>query len=172
MMRQPKETVEQYLSAFYTGDSETAGRYLADDLAFSGPSASFSSAEGFLRASAHVGRSVRAVHTRKLFVDGPDVAVFFELVLDEPYGAVWVADWYHVEGERITSIRTILDTAPFLLGSRATGETAIDPVCHMTVPVSAPAARRTHAGTDYYFCSAGCAAAFDQEPARYLAPTT
>ena len=63
-MRYAKDTVEQYLHAFFTGDSATARRYLADDLSFSGPSASFASAEALLRASAHVGSSVRAVNNR------------------------------------------------------------------------------------------------------------
>ncbi len=43
----------------------------------------------------------------------------------------------------------------------------LDPVCGMRVnPASAPAHRRV-AGTNYYFCSDGCAAKFDAEPARY-----
>lgn len=171
-MQTPSDTVEQYLRALYTGESDAARQYLADDLAFSGPSASFRSADAFVRASAHVAKGVRAVHTRKLFADGPDVGVFYELVLDEPHGAIWVADWYRLEGERIASIRTILDTAPFLPSRREAGETAIDPVCHMTVDKSAPAARRTHAGTEYYFCSAGCADAFEQDPDKYLAATS
>jgi YHS domain-containing protein len=169
-MRQEKETVEQYLHAFYTGDSATARRYLADDLMFSGPSASFSSADAFLRASAHVGSRVRAVHTRKLFVAGSDVGVFLELVLDDPLGTVPVAEWYHLDGEQIASIRTILDTAPFLARSRApTTETAVDPVCHMTVEKQSAAATRAHEGTLYYFCNPGCADAFADEPDRYLA---
>ena len=130
-MRRAQDIVEQYLHAFYTGNPATARRYLRDGLAFSGPNASFASAEAFLRASAHVGSSVRAVNIQKLFVDGSDVAVFLELVLREPPGTIPVADWYHLDGDHITSIRTILDTAPFVAASRAPeADTAIDPVCH------------------------------------------
>jgi YHS domain-containing protein len=170
-MRQAKDTVEQYLSAFYTGDRETARTYLADDLAFSAPSATFSSAEAFLRASAHVGSGVRSVHIRKLFVDGSDVGVFLELVLDESRGGIVpVAELHHLDGERIASIRTILDTAPFMVGSRQlTDRTAIDPVCHMAVKMESAAATLRHAGTVYYFCNSGCADAFEREPDTYLA---
>jgi Cu+-exporting ATPase len=43
-----------------------------------------------------------------------------------------------------------------------------DPVCGMDVdPASAAAHRSTRAGTAY-FCSAGCAAAFDADPDRYV----
>jgi Cu+-exporting ATPase len=42
-----------------------------------------------------------------------------------------------------------------------------DPVCGMTVdPATAPERRGTGPGT-VYFCSAGCAAAFDADPGRY-----
>jgi Cu+-exporting ATPase len=46
---------------------------------------------------------------------------------------------------------------------------ATDPVCGMTVdPVTAPEHRGPGPGT-VYFCSAGCAAAFDADPGRYAA---
>ncbi|MFD0274240.1 heavy metal translocating P-type ATPase [Kitasatospora sp. NPDC127111] len=46
-------------------------------------------------------------------------------------------------------------------------ETVTDPVCGMTLaPEDAAETRDTPAGV-LYFCSAGCAAAFDAEPARY-----
>jgi Cu+-exporting ATPase len=44
---------------------------------------------------------------------------------------------------------------------------ASDPVCGMTVdPATAPQHRDTPAGT-LHFCSPGCAATFDTDPARY-----
>jgi len=44
-----------------------------------------------------------------------------------------------------------------------------DPVCGMTVdPATAPERRGTGAGTEY-FCSAGCAAAFDADPGQHAA---
>jgi len=51
----------------------------------------------------------------------------------------------------------------------AGGPTVTDPVCGMQVdPTTATAHRDTPAGTAY-FCSAGCAAAYDAEPQRYAA---
>jgi len=43
-----------------------------------------------------------------------------------------------------------------------------DPVCGMTVDPASAAARSTFAGKDYFFCSDGCKAAFEQDPARYV----
>jgi len=55
-------------------------------------------------------------------------------------------------------------------GDRAEGEAVVtDPVCGMRVdPATAAAHRQTAAGT-VYFCSPGCAAAFDAAPERYAA---
>jgi xanthine dehydrogenase accessory factor len=46
---------------------------------------------------------------------------------------------------------------------------ALDPVCGMTVDVASAAYRSTFEDTTYYFCSAGCLARFDEDPARFVA---
>ncbi len=54
-----------------------------------------------------------------------------------------------------------------------TGATGLvkDPVCNMTVDPSRAAARVDHDGASYFFCSAGCAAKFEADPARYVRPS-
>ncbi|KTE20520.1 haloacid dehalogenase [Sphingopyxis sp. H050] len=51
-------------------------------------------------------------------------------------------------------------------GSMATG-TATDPVCGMKVDPATTPHVATHAGVHHYFCSAGCLAKFDADPARH-----
>jgi xanthine dehydrogenase accessory factor len=46
---------------------------------------------------------------------------------------------------------------------------AIDPVCGMTVDVASAVYRSTFEDTTYYFCSAGCLARFEEDPARFVA---
>ena len=47
-----------------------------------------------------------------------------------------------------------------------------DPVCGMVVdPAGAKGGRVTHQGTDYFFCSPGCAAKFRAAPERYVRTT-
>ena len=41
------------------------------------------------------------------------------------------------------------------------------PVCGMDVDPKTAAASREHRGVTYYFCSAGCAATFDKDPAKH-----
>jgi xanthine dehydrogenase accessory factor len=48
---------------------------------------------------------------------------------------------------------------------------AVDPVCGMTVVVTADTPSVEHGGTAYHFCGPGCAASFARDPGRYLAST-
>jgi P-type Cu+ transporter len=51
-------------------------------------------------------------------------------------------------------------------------DTAIDPVCKMTVDMTnPPGGVAEHQGETYYFCSAGCRQAFEADPAKYLDPS-
>jgi YHS domain-containing protein/uncharacterized membrane protein YraQ (UPF0718 family) len=47
-------------------------------------------------------------------------------------------------------------------------DVAIDPVCGMTVNPATATVKSQHAGRTYYFCSAGCKAAFDKDPGKYV----
>ena len=49
--------------------------------------------------------------------------------------------------------------------------TAVDPVCGMTVDPATAASTREHDGVSFFFCSPGCAKAFDADPHRYGHPT-
>jgi Cu+-exporting ATPase len=46
---------------------------------------------------------------------------------------------------------------------------AIDPVCGMTVDPATAVGSSRHDGKTYYFCSRGCEAKFDADPAGVLA---
>jgi YHS domain-containing protein len=165
-MLHAQEIVERYLTAAYGGDPDTARQYLAHDVSFRGPAAQFSGADVYLEASAHARRAVRRLEMHRMFADDVDVAAFYDLHFDHPVGVIAIADWYHLEGDRIASIRTILDTGPFT--ARVSEEGAVDPVCGMTVAKASAAATRTVGGVTFYFCNSGCAEAFDRQPERYL----
>lgn len=47
-------------------------------------------------------------------------------------------------------------------------ETKIDPVCKMEVKVEGAQYVSDYAGEKYYFCSAGCQEAFEENPAKYV----
>jgi xanthine dehydrogenase accessory factor len=47
-------------------------------------------------------------------------------------------------------------------------ETAVDPICHMTVGVRDAKHTHVHEGRTYYFCCGGCRARFAEAPEKYL----
>ncbi len=47
-------------------------------------------------------------------------------------------------------------------------DTAIDPVCHMTVEKETARATSEYEGETYYFCAPGCKQRFDEEPPKYI----
>jgi xanthine dehydrogenase accessory factor len=51
-------------------------------------------------------------------------------------------------------------------------ETAIDPVCGMTVTVADARWSSAHDGETYYFCAPGCQNAFEKDPERFLQVTS
>jgi Cu+-exporting ATPase len=58
-----------------------------------------------------------------------------------------------------------------LLGMLGIGgaDTAIDPVCGMTVNTkNPPGGSYEHEGTTYYFCGRGCRLEFQEDPQGYL----
>ena len=54
-------------------------------------------------------------------------------------------------------------------GEMATQQSAIDPVCGMSVDRDTAEYRSFHEGRPYYFCSAGCKETFDKDPGKYVA---
>ena len=74
--------VERYFTAFYAGDGATARQYLRDDnFSFSGPNVTFDSADRYAKMADHVGGPLLTrVDRHKVFVDGPDVCLFYDLV--------------------------------------------------------------------------------------------
>ena len=57
-----------------------------------------------------------------------------------------------------------------IAAQQKSGDTAVDPVCGMTVVKANAKATFDFKGVTYYFCSTGCKEAFAKEPEKYLAP--
>ena len=67
--------------------------------------------------------------------------------------------------------RQVSEDNPMTHTEHTTDDTLVtDPVCGMTIDPTTAAATREHDGTTFYFCSPGCADAFDADPHRYGHP--
>lgn len=54
------------------------------------------------------------------------------------------------------------------VGQQKSGDTAVDPVCGMTVVKATAKATYEYKGTTYYFCSTGCKETFAKDSEKYL----
>jgi xanthine dehydrogenase accessory factor len=63
-------------------------------------------------------------------------------------------------------------TLPVPAGEPSARHEEIDPVCGMSVDVADARHRTSFEGHTYYFCSAGCQATFEGDPARYAVSAT
>jgi ketosteroid isomerase-like protein len=109
----PKDVVDRFLSAWSSKDFSTARALLQDNLSFKGPFDSFDTADDYMRAITQLAAIVTGVETRKVFVDGQDVCVIYDLVTATPAGTAPVAEWHQVRGDRIATIRAYFDARPF-----------------------------------------------------------
>jgi hypothetical protein len=68
-----RETAALYYDAWQHGHGDFAGVPLADDFTFTGPVASFESAEGYRAMAREAGQAVTRFEVRRQFVDGNTV---------------------------------------------------------------------------------------------------
>jgi hypothetical protein len=104
-----RETVLGYFNAWTTKRPDEAYTFLADDLTFWGPTASYSSAEQFRPALiAFAGMTKRAQLT-KLLVEGDWAAMYYDCELPDPIGTIKIASFFRIEGRKIRQYETMFD---------------------------------------------------------------
>jgi hypothetical protein len=112
-MASAKEIVEQYKTAMGRGDFTAARHLLHDDLLFEGPIDTFNRADEYLEASKRLATIIERIDVKKMFADGNDVCVLYEMVTNTPAGTAFIVDWYQVRGAKIGALRAVFDARPF-----------------------------------------------------------
>jgi len=114
------QVVQSFMGAMGKGDFAEARRYLHDNLSFRGPIDTFDKPEPYLQALGKLHKMVERVDMKKMFVDGNDVCLLYDLVTNTPAGTSFVCEWMQVRGDKIASIRVVFDARPFaaMSGSR------------------------------------------------------
>jgi hypothetical protein len=108
-----KEIVMEYLQALVERrDFQSARGYVSDNISYLSPLNSFDRAEPYLKyfESLHLPK----FDIKKIFTDGDDVCLLYEVILTTPPATVFVSFWAHVDGGKISSIRLVFDPRPFL----------------------------------------------------------
>ena len=75
----------------------------------------FDNADDYLQAITGLAPIVSGTTTRRVFTDGDDVAVFYDMHTTTPAGTAPIVEWYRVQGDRIAAIRAYFDARPFAL---------------------------------------------------------
>ena len=105
------EIVQAWSQAIGSGNYSAARSLAHDNLTFRGPIDTFNSADDYLAALQKLGAIVKGAEPEGMVVDGNQVALFYILkttVADAP-----VAEWYTVNGDKISAIRAYFDARPF-----------------------------------------------------------
>ena len=111
----PATTVNNYISAFYQGDFEGAGSFVADEFSFEGPFIKTQTKKSFFEGANGLRGIVRGHKTLRQWVDGNDVCTIYEMLLETPLGSgsITMSEWHGVRNGLLISDRLFFDSAAF-----------------------------------------------------------
>jgi limonene-1,2-epoxide hydrolase len=113
IMGKTADTVNGFMGALAQGDFAGARKLLADDLVFQGPFEAFSRPEPYLEALKKLYPIVKGVKVQKLFVDGDDACLLYDMETSTPVGSALICEWYRVQDGKIKTMRAVFDARPF-----------------------------------------------------------
>jgi ketosteroid isomerase-like protein len=106
----PQETVARYYDAWQTKHGDLTEVPLADDFEFTGPVASFDSAEGYRAMAREAGQAVTSFVVRRQFVDGDTVCSIIDWEMAIPgVGRMTSAELLEVKDGQIVRGELIYD---------------------------------------------------------------
>lgn len=109
----PQDVVMSYQKALGKQDYKTARSYMSDDrFSFKGPLASHDKPEDLLKDLEQLHHIVKGIEM-KVFVEGNDVCLLYDLITTAPPATSFTCDWYHVENGKISSIKVVFDARPY-----------------------------------------------------------
>lgn len=104
-----RQIANQYYDAWRLRAGDMTGVPLADDMVFTGPVASFSSADGFRGMAAQAGAMVRSFTVRRQFADGDLVCSIIDWEMTPVEGVMTAAEVLEVRDGRIVRGELIYD---------------------------------------------------------------
>jgi hypothetical protein len=106
---------EQYLTAFCSGDFNTARTLVSEDFDFEGPFTKVRGRDAFFESAAPLQPLLRGLEVMRKWVDGDESCWIYELKLETPVGAggVVMADWLTTRNGAVAKERLVFDAAAF-----------------------------------------------------------
>jgi len=106
------EIIESYQAALGKGDFATARKLMQDNMTFQGPLDTFNTADEYLESLKKLAAIVQRIDLKKVFGDGDDVCVLYDMVTNTPAGTAFIAECYQVKGGKIAALRVVFDARP------------------------------------------------------------
>ena len=103
------KTIQSFLQALNDEDFKTARSYLTDDMKFVGV---MGARDGGDTHIADMQKMKFKYTTQKMFVDGADVSVFYDINMEA--ATIFCSGWYQLQHNKINSIKVIFDPRPLL----------------------------------------------------------
>jgi ketosteroid isomerase-like protein len=104
-----RKVVQSYFAAWTAKNVREAHALLADDLQFSGPTASYRSAAEFWPALVNFAEMTVAARIVELIVEGDRAAMLYDCELPQPIGTLKIASFFRVENGKIRTYETQFD---------------------------------------------------------------
>src|ERR1700730_18589680 len=86
------EVVESYRAALGTGDFAAARTLMQDNMSFQGPLDTFNTADQYLEASKRLASIIQRIDIKRVFADGDDGCVLYDMVTNTPAGTAFIAE--------------------------------------------------------------------------------
>ena len=109
------QVVNAYLTAFWSGDFETARSLVVDSFSFRGPLAQADDRAAFFQSAAPLEPIVRGHELVRQWADSDEVCSVYRCRLEAPAGdgSVLITEWDTVRADRIVAARLVFDPAVF-----------------------------------------------------------
>lgn len=108
-----RKTVLGYFNAWTAKRPDEAFTFLADDLAFWGPTNSYTSAAQFRPGLNAFAAMTKRAQLAKLIVEDDWAAMYYDCELPDPIGTIKIASFFRVEGGKIRQYETMFDATSF-----------------------------------------------------------
>jgi hypothetical protein len=119
-----RRIVEAYFAAWTAKNVDDAYALLAENLEFSGPSASYRSADEFRPALVNFAAMTKGARIAELLVQGDRAAMLYDCELPPPIGSLRIASFFRIENGKIRWYETLFDATELrkLLASKREGQ--------------------------------------------------
>jgi ketosteroid isomerase-like protein len=111
-MTDASRVAEEFFDAWTGKDFGRARELLHDEIRFEGPIDRFDNADAYLQSLQGLSQIVTGVERRKVFVDGDDVCVIYDMHTG-PVPDARIAEWYTVRDGKIAAASVVFDARPF-----------------------------------------------------------